>query len=242
MFEFCSGLVDLVVRVCHHGGSGHRFTLAGQLFVDRVSEDTGVVAGLRVGVLYDALDVIEQVGAGASGGYPVAVEPVRNSLRKPHPGNGFTLEVRGVHDHEVAAVACRVVSVCQIPARGFVGTRVGRDEHGLAGGGGAVIFEAVLLGRSAVPVVADEIAAAGDGRDAVLAADGDDVAGRQPGAAIVDAGELDPTVVDLLFIDRAALQIDRPAPHHTISAEAVVGMPPCIVAPHLGVADSVQHD
>ena len=35
MFEFCSGLVDLVVCVGRHGGGGHGLTLAGELFVGR---------------------------------------------------------------------------------------------------------------------------------------------------------------------------------------------------------------
>src|SRR5262249_46243767 len=41
VFEFCSGLVDLIAGVGHHGGGGHRFTLAGQRFVGLVAEDTG---------------------------------------------------------------------------------------------------------------------------------------------------------------------------------------------------------
>ena len=39
MFEFCSGLVDLVVGVRHHRGGGHRLTLAGERFVRRLAED-----------------------------------------------------------------------------------------------------------------------------------------------------------------------------------------------------------
>jgi hypothetical protein len=31
--QFCSGLVDLVVGVRHHGGGGHRLALAGERFV-----------------------------------------------------------------------------------------------------------------------------------------------------------------------------------------------------------------
>ena len=38
--QFCSGLVDLVVCVGHHGGGGHRLTLAGERFVGLVAEDT----------------------------------------------------------------------------------------------------------------------------------------------------------------------------------------------------------
>jgi hypothetical protein len=38
MFEFCSGLVDLVVGVHHHRGGGHRLTLAGERFVGLVTE------------------------------------------------------------------------------------------------------------------------------------------------------------------------------------------------------------
>ena len=33
VFEFCSGLVDLVVRVRRDGGGGHRLAVAGELFV-----------------------------------------------------------------------------------------------------------------------------------------------------------------------------------------------------------------
>jgi hypothetical protein len=37
--QFCSGLVDLLVRVGRHGGGGHRLTLAGERFVGLVAED-----------------------------------------------------------------------------------------------------------------------------------------------------------------------------------------------------------
>ena len=37
--QFCSGLVDLVVGVGHHGGGGHRLALAGERFVGLVAED-----------------------------------------------------------------------------------------------------------------------------------------------------------------------------------------------------------
>jgi hypothetical protein len=43
VFEFRSGLVDLVVCVRHHGGGGHRLTLAGERFVGRVTEDVAKV-------------------------------------------------------------------------------------------------------------------------------------------------------------------------------------------------------
>ena len=43
MFEFCSGLVDLVVCVGHHFGGGHRLTLAGERFVGLVAEDIAQV-------------------------------------------------------------------------------------------------------------------------------------------------------------------------------------------------------
>src|SRR6516162_7579001 len=39
VFEFCSGLVDLVVCVGRHGGGGHRLTLAGERFIGLVAED-----------------------------------------------------------------------------------------------------------------------------------------------------------------------------------------------------------
>ena len=41
--QLCSGLVDLVVCVGHHGGGGHRFALAGERFVGRLTEDTAEV-------------------------------------------------------------------------------------------------------------------------------------------------------------------------------------------------------
>ena len=43
MFEFCSGLVDLVVCVGYHGGGGHRLALAGKRFVGLVAEDVAEV-------------------------------------------------------------------------------------------------------------------------------------------------------------------------------------------------------
>ena len=43
MFEFCSGLVDLVVGVGRHGGGGHRLTLAGERFVGLLAEDVAEV-------------------------------------------------------------------------------------------------------------------------------------------------------------------------------------------------------
>ncbi len=45
MFEFCSGLVDLVVCVGCHGCGGHRLTLTGQRFVGRLAEDQLVAGG-----------------------------------------------------------------------------------------------------------------------------------------------------------------------------------------------------
>src|SRR6516225_2580560 len=42
-FQFCSCLVDLVVRVSHHLGGGHRLTLAGERFVGLVAEDLAEV-------------------------------------------------------------------------------------------------------------------------------------------------------------------------------------------------------
>jgi hypothetical protein len=43
VFEFCSGLVDLVVGVRHHRGGGHRLTLAGERFVGRLAEHVAQV-------------------------------------------------------------------------------------------------------------------------------------------------------------------------------------------------------
>jgi DNA invertase Pin-like site-specific DNA recombinase len=39
VFEFCSGLVDLVVCVRRHRGRGHRLALAGERFVRLIAED-----------------------------------------------------------------------------------------------------------------------------------------------------------------------------------------------------------
>jgi hypothetical protein len=43
VFEFCSGLVDLVVCVRGHGGGGHRLALAGERLVGRLAEDIAEV-------------------------------------------------------------------------------------------------------------------------------------------------------------------------------------------------------
>jgi hypothetical protein len=43
VFEFCSGLIDLVVGVARHGGGGHRLIVAGERFVGRLAEDIAVV-------------------------------------------------------------------------------------------------------------------------------------------------------------------------------------------------------
>ena len=43
VFEFCSGLVDLVVCVGRHFGGGHRLALAGERFVGLVAEDVAQV-------------------------------------------------------------------------------------------------------------------------------------------------------------------------------------------------------
>jgi hypothetical protein len=43
VFEFCSGLVDLVVCVSRHGDGSHRLTLAGERFVGRLAEDVAEV-------------------------------------------------------------------------------------------------------------------------------------------------------------------------------------------------------
>ena len=41
--QFCSGLVDLVVGVGHHGGCGHRFTHVNERLVGRLAEDIAQV-------------------------------------------------------------------------------------------------------------------------------------------------------------------------------------------------------
>jgi hypothetical protein len=45
VFEFCSGLVDLVVCVGHHGGRRHRLALSGEGFVGLVAEHVAEVVG-----------------------------------------------------------------------------------------------------------------------------------------------------------------------------------------------------
>jgi hypothetical protein len=43
-FQLCSGLLDLVVCIRHHGGGGHGFALAGKRFVGLVAEDIAEVS------------------------------------------------------------------------------------------------------------------------------------------------------------------------------------------------------
>ena len=76
MFEFCSGLVDLVVCVGHHRGGGHRLTLAGERFVGRLTEDIAEV-GDRGGDLGDGRRREGAEGEPGDGGRRfVASEPV----------------------------------------------------------------------------------------------------------------------------------------------------------------------
>ena len=71
MFEFCSGLVDLVVGVRHHPGGGHRLALAGERFVGLVVEDIAQVgdhiAARRVAAGW-AIPVTEKVTRRKRGG------------------------------------------------------------------------------------------------------------------------------------------------------------------------------
>jgi len=41
--QLCSGLVNLVVSIGHHGGGGHRLALVGERFVGRLAEDMSEV-------------------------------------------------------------------------------------------------------------------------------------------------------------------------------------------------------
>ena len=79
MFEFCSGLVDLVVCVGRHRGGGHRFTLAGERFVGRLAEHVAEV-GDRGGDFGDRRrrERTERE-AGDGGRRFVASEPVEKS-------------------------------------------------------------------------------------------------------------------------------------------------------------------
>ena len=77
--QFCSGLVDLVVCVGHHGGGGHRLTLAGERFVGRLAEDIAEV-GDRGGDFGDPRCGHGTEGeAGDSGRRFVASEPVEKN-------------------------------------------------------------------------------------------------------------------------------------------------------------------
>ena len=77
--QFCSGLVDLVVGVGHHGGGGHRLTLAGERFVGLVAEDIAEV-GDRGGDFGDRRRGEGTEGETGDGGRRfVASEPVEKS-------------------------------------------------------------------------------------------------------------------------------------------------------------------
>jgi hypothetical protein len=79
LFEFCSGLVDLVVCVGRHGGGGHRLTLAGERFVGLVAEDIAEV-GDRGGDFGDRRRGERTERETADGGRRfVASEPVEKS-------------------------------------------------------------------------------------------------------------------------------------------------------------------
>jgi hypothetical protein len=79
VFEFCSGLVDLVVCVHHHGGGGHRLALAGERFVGRLTEDVAEV-GDRGGDFGDPRCGEGTEGEAGDGGRRFAAsEPVEKS-------------------------------------------------------------------------------------------------------------------------------------------------------------------
>ena len=78
VFEFCSGLVDLVVCVGHHGGGGHRLALAGERFVGLVAEDIAEV-GDRGGDSGRRRGEGTEREAGDGGRRFVASEPVEKS-------------------------------------------------------------------------------------------------------------------------------------------------------------------
>ena len=71
VFEFCSGLVNLVVGVRHHRGGGHRLALVGERFVGLVVEDIAQVgdhiAARRVAAGW-AIPVTEKVTRRKRGG------------------------------------------------------------------------------------------------------------------------------------------------------------------------------
>jgi hypothetical protein len=57
-FQFCSGLVDLVVCVGRHLGGGHRLTLVGERFVGLVAETSqrSVIAVVILGITVSVRD------------------------------------------------------------------------------------------------------------------------------------------------------------------------------------------
>ena len=79
MFEFCSGLVDLVVGVGRHGGGRHRLTLAGKRFIGLVAKGIAEV-GDRGGDFGDPRRGDGMGGEAGDGGRRfVASEPVEKN-------------------------------------------------------------------------------------------------------------------------------------------------------------------
>ena len=76
MFEFCSGLVDLVEYVGDHLGGGHRFTLVGERFVGRVAEDFAEVGDCAIELGHGRAREGTGGETGDGGGWFIASEPV----------------------------------------------------------------------------------------------------------------------------------------------------------------------
>src|SRR6516162_5298317 len=154
------------------------------------------------------------------------MESVRHAAWKLHSSNGLAMEVRRLNDYQVAAVPDRVVDVGQIPAREFARVGIGRSEHGLTRSTGLGSgTERMLLSSTAFEVVAHEF----------TRTHGNAVPRRHTDQPIVDARELYSPLVDLLFCEGAAGQIDRPGPHHGVETRRA------IIAPQLGIASCLQH-
>src|SRR5215472_424307 len=148
VFEFCSGLVDLVVGVGHHGGGGHRLALAGERFVGLVAEGFAEVGDGNVRLWNER----SRVGRGGEstdgGGRFVVPKPVEQwdedgqRLRQQEEAAGVVvvpgwqdrivegvggLTVGGRQERQYPRNAClghpaaTVLSDCQAPAEGLIG-------------------------------------------------------------------------------------------------------------------------
>ena len=88
---------------------------------------------------------------------PVPVESIRNPLGQVDCRHRITGEIRGIQDHQIAAVARRVVDVRQVPAVALVGRIRRRDEYRFSG---PAPIEAAFDGAAVGQVVPHQAVAA----------------------------------------------------------------------------------